>query len=302
MLTTIRINVRTQSPLQHGAFASADTGNVVSFRRVPIVLADGTIRQIPCVAGNSLRGRIRRVLMRGLLEWAGIRDLLCDAGEGVAYQHLYAALVNGGHLREGVKRVDPEVTRKLREDCPPLSALGSALFDRLLAGRCDVRVLWPVCRETVDMGTTTAPEGYSVSAVEDLVTEWSHVRHIDADEHDPEVTGVSPMPVVYEVIAPGALLQSSVICRGSALEASAIAWALDRIETIGGGSAKGLGLLRVEHDGDAGPYQDWLDTRREQIRSFLLDLARGLVPDAKPAKKGRGKAAPVADATEQELF
>lgn len=283
-MQTIRVDIRLRAPLQHGAFSMEPVGNIIPLRRTPMVMADGQIRQIPCISGNSLRGRIRRALMRGLLEAMEIRDTLCDAGEEIAYQHLYAALVNGGHLRDAIKRVDPKATRDLREALPPLSVMGSALFDRLMAGRCDVRMVWPVCEETVALGLVEAPEAYQVSPAEDLVTEHSHCRHPDHDEHSSEVTGVTAMPVTYEVLATGTRMQADVIVRGSDLEASAIAWALDRIASIGGGAAKGLGEIDVMHDGSGDAYADWLATRRERIRSDLLDLARSLVPQKKGKK------------------
>lgn len=265
----IRVSIRLMAPLSHGTFDASDIGNASAIRREPIVGLDGCPR-VPVVSGNALRGRIRRVVMRDLLGRGKARERLT----GARWDRLYAALANGGHLDRSEPSISPERIRALRESLPALSVLGSALYSWMLPGRCSVGLCWPVCAETISAGLTVAPDGLPVLAAEDLVTEISHTRHIDRDEHDPAVSGVTPMPVTVEALCTGAVLQSDVLFEPAAtsVEQSVIAYGLDRLASLGGKAGAGLGRVEVTHDGDASPYEGWLGMV-EDLDDRLCDLA-----------------------------
>jgi hypothetical protein len=263
MLVTIFVD----SPLHHGAF-DADSGNAIAFRRTPVAMLDGRHVLIPHVSGNALRGMMRRLLMCELLDICGVTP---DVLEPRAYERLYAALVNGGHLDGSEMTITPAKRRALREALPPLSVLGASLYTYMLSGRCEVGLVWPVCHETVDVGIVA---GHAHAHAEDLVTDYSHVRHIDREAHDPAVSGVTPMPMTMEVLIPGTVLVSRIGTRRcTEVEGSALAHAATKITTIGGKSASGLGRVRVDCDGNPGPYRQWLGEHRESARTALMDLA-----------------------------
>ena len=260
------------APLSHGSFGDASEGNAVLLRREPIVSLSGFPR-VPCLSGNAIRGRLRRVTMRALIDAGGLsRAAFVADGMGRRWDRMYAALANGGHLDGSEARVDPERIRELRASLPPLSVYGSALYSWMMPGRARVGIGWLVCAETQEAGLVT---GTGAAPAEEQVTEIGHVRHIDRTEADPEQSGVTPMPVTIEAIATGARLQTTIrLERGcTSMEASCVAWGLDQIQDIGAKAGAGLGAVRVDHDGDGSEYAAWLTSSRPAIREALLRLA-----------------------------
>ena len=278
------------SPLHHGAFSDIDTGNVTAFRRIAIALPDGRHVSVPHVSGSALRGQVRRILMRGLLDACGVTP---ESAGARPYQRLYAALANGGHLEGSEASVDPARISALRAALPPLSALGAALYTWQLAGRVEVGALWPVAQETALGGQVSDPGG-ALRPVEDMVVEYSHTRHVDRDEHDPATSGVTPMPVTIEVLIPGTMLEARISTRRATdIEASALAWALEHIEAVGAKSGSGLGRVRVQVEGASGDlYAAWLGEHRDVTRAALLALAADLGSERKPKGKSKGAATP----------
>lgn len=302
-MTTIHVSIRALDPLAHGAFSERDTGNVTPFRRERLI-THAEMVEVPCVSGNALRGLLRRRVMRDLFERAGIsRALWIEQGRGRAWDRLYGALVNGGHAEEADASIKPDEIRALRRALPPLSVLGAALYKGMLPGRARFSFLWPVCVETVQAGMTTAPEGITLHLADDLVGDegTSFSRHVDRSEQDPAVSGVTPMPTTVETLPVGTILQSVIrFERGTLdLERSAIAYGLGMIEDIGGKGAGGCGRVALTHDGDAGPYREWLEAQSpaalaEVLGALAADLAGGKGKAA--AKKPAGRAAPVSEA------
>lgn len=277
--------LRLTAPLHHGAFG-ADTGNAAALRRIPLLVED-RLYLVPAVSGGAIRGVIRRILMRDLLDAHGITP--GDVGP-LAYERLYAALANGGHLDGAEVSIDPVERRALRASLPPLSALGAALYTYMLSRRVEVGIAWLVCSES-RAGGVVGPRAWLLRMAEELVVDYGTVRHVDRDEHAPERSGVTPMPVETETIVAGAELECRIgTARATELEASAMAWALSRITHIGGKAGSGLGAVEVTHDGDPAPYADWRDSAHDATREVLRRLATDLLPREKrtKAKSGRG--------------
>lgn len=287
----IRVTATCKAPLNHGAFGES-AGNATLCRRMAIVSLPGMPR-VPCVSGNALRGSLRRLVMRDLFARAGVsRETL----PGAAWDRLYAALANGGHLEAAETRVIPEEIRALRELLPPLSVFGAALYSWLLPGHMEVGIMWPRCRETLEAGLVSdAGKGGSGVSAEDLVEELSHCRHVDREHQSPDVTGVTPMPTTIEVLSTGTVLEAVITFAGHATpeERGAVAHGLNLLRHLGGKSGSGLGAVDVAHDGDAAPYLAWLDSCGD-LRERLVALAERMGARAeKPAKGGgkKGKAA-----------
>lgn len=272
------IRFELKSPLVHGAFGP-DTGNCTLFRRMTAIV-DGRRMRIPAVSGNSLRGLLRREAMRHLFDGAGL-----NMGNCPNWDRLYAALANGGTLQgAGESTVRPEETRKLREALPPLSVFGAALYNRLLPGRLAVDILWPECDETIAMVES--------HLAEDLIEEVSQVRHVDRDEQDSGVSGVTPMPYTFETLVTGAVLIGGLSFGPSAtaIEKGCVFYALGRIQTLGGKTSSGFGRVGLieptydELDSWTAPYMEWCEGNLWG-RDALLQLAESMAPAKKPARK-----------------
>lgn len=269
------------SPLHHGAFSDADTGNLAPLRRVPLA-RDGVVTDIPCVSGNAIRGCARRLLARHLLDTTGVGPAVAGPEP---YQRLYAALANGGHLDGSEATVRPAERQALRDAIPALSVLGAALYTYMLPGRVEVGTGWLVCGETVAAGLVS-PRPWPPLLGEDLVREWSHVRHVDRDQHDPAVSGVTPMPTVMETICAGSELECRVVDhRATGLERSALAFALSSIGHLGGKGGAGLGTVSTVVQGASGDeYVAWLAAHVDESREALVALASSV------ARRGKARA------------
>ena len=287
MLTII---IDLLSPLSHGAFDAGDIGNATPIRRLPIVSLPGR-PEVPVLSGGALRGRMRRIVMRHLFDAC---DLSHATLPGREWDRLYAALANGGHLDGSEQTANPATRRALRAALPPLSLFGASLYTYMIAGRVSVGIAWPACQETVDAGLVPMPAGLPLLPAEDLVAETSSTRHIDRDEHDPAVSGVTPMPVTIETLGTGTQLVSLVRYAPEAtdVERAIIPWAIERLDSLGAKSGAGLGSVHVRCEGGSpDAYSDWLRDQRDAAREALVELAgaAGAV-SKKKEKKGRALA------------
>lgn len=286
------VRFRCDSPLAHGSFGES-AGNATLCRRMPLVALEGCPR-VPVVSGNALRGVLRRIVMRDLLHRAGATRATYPR----AWDRLYAALANGGHLDGSETRVDPDRIRAIRESLPPLSVFGASLYSWMLPGHMSVGILWPRCAETIAAGVVQ-PGDESIGS-EDLTSEESHCRHIDREHQDPEVSGVTPMPTTMETIGTGAVLESSITFAAHAteIERACIAWGLRRVQSLGGKSSVGLGrvsLMAGPAEDDERPYLAWLESA--PLADAVREIA-GLVAKATVTPKPvRGKRAQVLEAT-----
>lgn len=246
------------APLAHGSFGDIDAGNATCFRRFDIVFPDGRQKKIPGISAGSVRGILRRIVMRDLFDRAGISR---ETMPGKAWDRLYGALANGGHLEKSEGRVDPSALRSLRADLPPLSLFGAALFSFFLEGRLKpLGQVLPVCKELVDLGMWEG-DREALPWAESLISEVGLVRHVDREFQTPEVSGVTPMPTTTETLCIGTRLLWRVRYAGSAteIERAILPWAFARLAAIGGKHNAGFGAVDIEYDGSGDAYQDWLD-------------------------------------------
>jgi len=282
MTNEMKIALKCLAPMAHGAFGES-AGNATPIRRIKVVGVNGMPR-VPVLSGNSVRAVMRRLVMRDLLiDRAGLGPGLLP---GAQWDRLYACLANGGHLEgEGVATIKPEDVRALREEIPPLSVFGAALYSWMLPGHMTVGFAYPRCRETLAAGLVTeAPD----VAAEDLVDEVSLVRHIDREYQDPKVSGVTPMPTTVETMAIGTVLETTIRFARSAtdVERGVIAYAAGQITALGAKAGAGFGVVDVSGDMDEAPYLEWLQ-ETDDIQDRLRRLAAYL-STKKPAKPGKG--------------
>lgn len=270
MFRTIETSIKLQSPVSHNEIGS-DMGNVTLFRRMSRVI-EGRVVRVPVVSAGAIRGLVRRLLFREIFEKTGLSR---ETVGSPAWDRLYAALANGGTIEAAEVRVSPDAIRERRAAIPPLSLLGSALYTSHMTGRLHATHAWLVCREI---------NGEPALPMDQLVTEISTVRHHDAEEQNPDVSNVGPMPTTVEVVIAGAeFLQSATI--SGELEASCWAHGLDMVTHIGGKTGQGNGGVWIDHDGDGAMYREWLESNIEPLREALLKLADELTGSKKKGKR-----------------
>lgn len=278
MLEAISHAITLLGPMSHGAMGQ-DTGNMMLFRRIPRI-HDGEVVHVPALSAGALRGVVRRLLWREAFDACDLsrETFHCSQCLG-SWDRLYAALANGGTIEAAETRVDPDAIRTRRAQLPVLSLLGSALYSSHMAGRARVSNSWLVCREA---GHDEAKSAW------DYVAEETRVRHVDAEEQDPDTSGVGPMPTTVETLIAGSELAGHAHVTGD-LERSAWAHGLDLVTHLGGKSGQGFGEVGIEHTGDGALYVGWLADNAEPMKDALLRLAADLGSGSARAKKGRAK-------------
>lgn len=285
----IDISILTDGPISHNEIG-ADLGNVTLFRRSPRV-QNGNILRVPVISAGALRGIVRRLLWRETFDRCGLSRETVPG-----WDRLYAALANGGTIEAAETRISPDVIRQRRESLPVLSLLGAALYTSHMGGRLRMGHAWLDCSEL----------GTGQLSMHDLVTETSTVRHHDAEEQDPDVSGVGPMPTTVETVILGARFETTAHV-STELEASALAHGLDLVTHLGGKVGQGNGAVRIKHSGDGSRYVAWLEANHAAVRASLLRLCDELQRQGKSkaakAKDKREAAAPqTADDGEGKLF
>jgi len=268
----MRVTYTCLSPLHHGAFG-LETGNASLFRRMPLVGLPG-MPAIPCISGNAVRGVLRRIVFRELFHRAGVTP---DSLPPKAWDRLYAACCNGGHLTGKEQSPKTEKMRELRSALPPLSVFGASLYTWMLSGHFEAGIVWPRCEETRAAGLVSGSGGLLVA--EDLVHDVGLCRHVEREQQDPEITGVTPMPTTLECLGTGTVLEQEITFAGHAteVERAVIVHALQDLDWVGGKRSTGFGRVRVELEQDASSeaYTDWLASTGdlcERIVAFAVGL------------------------------
>jgi len=224
---------------------------------------------------------VRRALWREIFD---LVDLNRESMPDQKWDRLYAALANGGHIEKAETTVRPDAIRARRTAMPVLSLLGAALYGSHMAGRARVSNAWLDCAEAT---AASVPNCSSTVPMRELLADESRVRHVDREEQDPEVSGVTPMPTTVETVIAGAVFVGHAHI-APLLEASAWAHGLDLIRHMGGKSGQGFGEVLIEHDGDGAAYIAWLDEHQTALRAALVQLSEELgTSSSKKATKAR---------------
>lgn len=260
----MNITLKAMSPIAHGAYTDGvDTGNIMLFRKMPMLNSEGKIIQVPVLSGNSTRGNIRRLLAREYIDRLKIAELL---GPG-SFDKFYIAIANGGHLEKNLDvSVNPERLREIRRTLPILSVLGAALYRYMLSGVVSFGFAALKCKEL----------GTGEQRITDLLTDIGLVRHLDREAAN--IMDVKPMPYTTECVVAGAefSLEVSFAPQATELEKACIAHGFKLLKTVGGKSAAGFGKVEVVEDMDDTLYLDWMESldekHLEEVKRFVEEL------------------------------
>ena len=93
---------------------------------------------IPCVSGNSFRGKIRRLVMRDFCQRAGIAKL---------EKRVYHTFFTGGFLDQSTAHEDFDKMESFVNMNPMLGVLGAAIGNMTIEGDLKMGWAYPICRE-----------------------------------------------------------------------------------------------------------------------------------------------------------
>lgn len=263
-----------KSPIHSGS--DEKLGNESALRRMTF-LVDGKPMEIPVVSGNSIRGILRRKVMRDMLTAVGYQPKSASK-----YTKLHHILFSGGVL-EAVDEsesgyIDLALKKKLRDVLPPLSVFGAAMRNQMIESKLSVSFALPVCRELsgyLPEHVKSMPQAsmsiYSMLA-DDFITRKDDLR----DERAEDEQAVQ-MLVNFEVFAPGTVFYHRFALRDATpVEEAVLGRAIElwRMEPfIGARAAIGYGTVELQYPLiETAPWREHLASRRDEILETLASI------------------------------
>ena len=93
---------------------------------------------IPCISGNTFRGKMRRLSMVDFWKLAGITKL---------HKGVYHMFLTGGSLNQSTQFEDLGKMEQFVDMCPMLGVLGSAIGNMTIRGDAGLGWAYPLCKE-----------------------------------------------------------------------------------------------------------------------------------------------------------
>lgn len=257
---TIEGNIRALTPLHHGSDES--TGSRSTLRRMKY-LVEGKMMEVPVISGNSIRGILRRMIMRDMLEQLDYKKL--------SSLKTYHMLFAGGTL-ESVSsesgNINLGMRKQMRESLPPLSLFGSAIGNQMIEGKMKCAYAIPVCKELIPY----LPECNSpcISSYEQLTDDFT-TRRDDLHGERAEDDNAHQMIVNFEVFAPGTeFYHKFVLIDCTDVESAVLGRALDLWKSqpyIGGKSNIGLGEVHLNYPDvpNPMPYKEFINDNKDTM-------------------------------------
>lgn len=224
---------------------------------------------IPFISGNSVRGVIRRLVMRDFLTRIGVNK----ETHGVE-KDMYHQLMTGGNITGSTAFEDIELREKYIYLCPMIGLLGSAIGNMTIQGRMKTGGLRPVCKEHGDG---------EVSFWETISREFGTRSDTSKTERDIYIEQVqtadksaNQMKYEFEVFNTGTLFDGDFILVSEDEVLTSAFWYAMKLWKefgyIGGNSARGYGKMNFQIDipeGAENAYLEHVENIKEDALAFF---------------------------------
>jgi len=249
--------------------------------------------QVPYVSGNSVRGRLRRLIMNDLVDLVGYT---------FQNEHVWHAFFGGGQLQavgpSGI--VDVGMRKDITRLIPPVALWGFSLGNQVLESKLVVYDMDVLCEEM----RPYIPERYKnlcTCSFNQCVSNVMFTRRDDKQNgrvKDSDDAAIQ-MKVEVQVLVTGTRFYHGFILRRdpspvevACLHRAIVLWR--DIPNIGGKSSSGFGRLDLGYDGtiDDKPYLDFITANKDAIVAYLQGLETSFAKqlEKKPTrKKAKGK-------------
>lgn len=155
-------------------------GNSAKLRREKVVQPNGSVEQVPMISGNAIRGMLRDMGMKYMLELLGEPPLSMPA---------FYFLFSGGSLtKQAGKAIDIDRARRIAELIPLVTIFGGAVGNQIMPGRLQMGKMVPICAETRHIVPSAYQENLSVNSIWEYLQEESYTRR--DDEKNPHLRGL----------------------------------------------------------------------------------------------------------------
>lgn len=265
-----------RTPIHHGGDEKAGTTSLV--RRITYV-EGGRRMEVPIVSGNSIRGSLRRLVMRDMLD-----RLDCQLTNLKTYHTLFA----GGTLTENERdggRINLETRERMTSRIPPVAVFGTAVGNQMIEGKLKCGIARPVCLELAHL-TPEVDDGIvpSIKSIKELISYQELVgfdfltRRDDIKGEREEGERAQQMIAEFEVVLPGTVFaQNMSLLDASDVERGVLGRAIELWRErpyVGGKSGSGYGEVELHYNempsGQA--WLDWLDANGDTVREMIAEL------------------------------
>lgn len=233
---------------------------------------EGDMTSVPYISANSVRGKLRRLIME---------DMCVQLGYQFSDDRVWHAFFGGGQLKGGGDgMIDAQWRQEIIQKLPPVALWGFSLGNQMIEGKLIVYDL-DVCAEELKLSIPAKYHDLCRESVYQFMSNVFFTRKDDKqsgkvkDEDDPAIQ----MKVEVQCLIPGTKLYHGFAIRHypSELEISCLHRAIklwDEIPMIGGKTSGGYGELALGYEGDIddGPYLQYLEKNRAALISYLHTL------------------------------
>lgn len=255
-------------------------GNVSLFRAQKTICADGRVRRLPVYSGNAVRGMLRDIAAKQLLE----------ALDVAVPPPVFDFLTSGGSLTAGdsQRAIDVDLARQLRGTVPMVGLFGGGAGSQIIEGKLTFLQGTPICRETIYLLPAYCQDAPSAGlSIRDLRQLEFGTRRDDKKKEDnrPLLAGESSprrpddasTSMIYEAetLAPGACIRFGF--RGRSLTGRE--WAALGLALLGFMASPFLGGRAAAGYGEVTPPVLYRSTRAVhmlQDTAGIIDLQRPL--------------------------
>ncbi len=269
-IKTLKGTWTAKSSVAHGS--DEDFGMEQRFRTQKVAVwedDDFYMEDVPFVSGNSLKGILRDLLAKDLLDRFDIE---------VSDKLLYA-LYAGGSLEKGSggRKIQRKYIENIRENLPMISLLGTAASSEMIESKMNMGMLVPVAKET--NGLTGRDAEHSIFQFLDE-TFYTRIDDIEGGTDRDDGEQAQQMKYNVQVLVPGTKFHHRMTLQHcNEVEEAALYHAFELFKQnphIGGMQSKGHGRVEFEYEGDGlgdnTPYLEFIEENKEQIRDFLETL------------------------------
>ena len=224
---------------------------------------------IPLVQGNSIRGLIRRLVMKDFFELIEV-----DKNTEGLTKDMYHQLMTGGNITSSTAYEDIALRENYIKLCPMIGLLGSAIGNMTIQGKLKVGGLRPMCREHGNADYSFWETiGFEFGSRLDSSKTETDVAIIDNSDD----RNADQMKYEFEVFNTGTVFDSDFfLTTDDEILVSAFWRMVELLKEFGyvaGNSARGFGKIdfQIEVPQDASKrYVDYVKENKEECKKYFV--------------------------------
>lgn len=279
---TFKGNMTCMEPLHHGG--NEDYGTTKLILSLPCIVknqlsGEKEIDNIPCLHGNAIRGKLRRLMMQ---EYLDLLEYQLDSMKVYHFLFTGGMLEAGGSADKGA--IDLKLKKRLRDLIPPISLLGSALGNQMIQGKLKVGLGNLVCAETADYIADeydTSFSAYNLKA-SDFGTRLDDLKESKPASDDGENVKEQSTQMLYEfeTVVRGAMFTHEFVLEdANEMEKACFVNAINLLKErpyLGGKGATGYGKMQFNYPSIEGltdtAYTEYITEHKEEMVELLDEL------------------------------